>query len=79
MSEEFRAYWFSFRATGVEQIDEILRLVARAGKAFHGTELWADEQDFLDGRSYIDMIQEAADLAAGALGPDDSGFDEPVE
>ena len=61
---DFRAYYYSFRATGCQEVDEILRLVAAAGKGFHHTESWNDN-DY--GPSYIERIQEAANKAAAAF------------
>lgn len=59
------AYYFGFRATGVQEIDRILAAIARAGKAYHSTESW-DEGDWddPDGPSFIDTIQSAANSAA---------------
>lgn len=60
------AYYYGFAPTGVREIDEILSAVACAGKAYHHTDSWGDE----DGSepSYIQLIQEAADRAAAKMG-----------
>lgn len=66
-NEELRmnAYYYSFRRTGVIEIDRILSAVASAGKGYHHTESWAYVGS--DGEpSYIDLIQGAADKAAKA-------------
>ena len=60
------AYYYSFDLTGCDPVDGILRQVAAAGKAYHNTDCWADEQpDYMeDKRSYVDRIQDAANEAA---------------
>ena len=63
----YSAYWFSLDKTGVSEIDEILRLIAEAGKAYHSTEFWNDAYDESDEPSYIERIQEAANKAAAVL------------
>lgn len=40
--KSFDAYYYSFDATGCEAIDRILEAVARAGKAYHHTEMWSE-------------------------------------
>jgi len=57
------AYYYSFAPTGNPDIDLILAAVAAAGKGYHNTEDWEDER-YCGGPSYIDLIQEAARLAA---------------
>lgn len=62
------AYYYSFEKTGCGQIDEILSAVAKAGKAFHHTQYWGDEHEFNEGeKSFIDLIQEAANKAEGEI------------
>ena len=68
---KMRAYYYGFSETGVRVIDEILSAIAWAGKGFHHTESWADNEcDNLglsfdtSGMSYIEVIQRAAELAA---------------
>lgn len=56
-----RAYYYAFASTGDPKIDLILAAVAAAGKGYHNTEFWSDDDD---GPSYIDLIQEAANRAA---------------
>lgn len=66
MSEELRmnAYYYCFNKTGDVDIDKILSAVASAGKGCHHTDGWNDKVDWLSGKSYIDLIQEAANNAA---------------
>jgi hypothetical protein len=61
MSEKLRmdAYYYSFKETGVIEIDKILSAVAVAGKGYHNTEDWDDET--------IALIQDAANDAAVKL------------
>lgn len=61
------AYFYSFDATGVEGVDKILRAVASAGASFHHTEDWTDKIEWLEGKSYIDLIQEAANELAASI------------
>ena len=61
---EFRAYYYGFDATGNEDIDKILAMVARAGKMFHSTEFWNDEEEWIGEESVADAIQNAANQAA---------------
>lgn len=56
------AYWFSFYATGVQEIDEILSAVATAGKGYHHTEDW--NEPHRDGVTEAQRIQAAANKAA---------------
>lgn len=62
--ENLSAYYFSFETTGNTEIDRILGAVAWAGKAYHHTEDW-DNDDL--GLSCVDNIQNAANLAAATL------------
>ena len=68
-----RACYYGFKPTGVDEIDDILACVAAAGKGYHCTSDWAEEpageEMWGEGKSYIDLIQEAADRAAGVLMP----------
>ena len=65
------AYYYGFEPTGVAVIDRILSAVACAGKSFHHTEEWENEDlfapDHLRGKSCREWIQSAADDAARAL------------
>ncbi len=63
---QLSAYYYSFHATNVLAIDEILSAVARAGKGHHHIKYWADPCGD-DKPSYIEKIQQAADEAAQAL------------
>lgn len=61
------AYYFSFDSTGSPIIDAILSAVAYAGKSYHHTESWARGSRWDEGRSYVDVIQAAANEAANKL------------
>ena len=70
------AYYFGFVFTGVDAIDDILSAVACAGKAYHHTGDWSDQQERASytcraHESFVDAIQRAADIAAHQLGPHD--------
>lgn len=64
------AYYYGFEPTGVREIDVILSAVANAGKGYHHTRGWTDEdmgdQPPFRGKSYVDWIQNAANDAAAA-------------
>ena len=60
----FDAYYYSFDPTGVEEIDDILHAVATAGKMFHHTDEWSEPCKYIEGKSPVDLIQEAANKAA---------------
>lgn len=56
-----RAYYYSFQPTGCNAVDGILAAVAAAGKAYHHTESWLED----DGRGApMDWIQDMANKAA---------------
>ena len=61
------AYYFCFEPTGDEAIDLILGAICAAGKGYHHTESWDDDDAYRDDVSYIELIQalayEAADKA----------------
>ena len=63
--QRFDAYYYSFGPTGVPEVDAILSAVAWAGKMYHDTDAWEDE----DGGepSEADRIQTAADACAEAM------------
>jgi len=61
------AYYYTFVPTGDEDVDNLLAAIAAAGKAFHSTSDWTDECEWLDGKSYIDLIQERARVIADKL------------
>ena len=71
---QFRAYYYEFTATGVLEVDQILMAVARAGKAFHHTEYWGDND--YDGKSPVQKIQEAANQCAELVRARSETFDE---
>ena len=59
---KMNAYYYSFRPTGVYEIDKILSEIVSAGKAYHSTEDWNnDDGPWL---SPVEKIQAAADNAA---------------
>jgi len=58
------SYWFDFEPTGDENVDLILGAVALAGKYAHSTKWW-NEDDDPRGYSLADLIQAAANHAAG--------------
>jgi hypothetical protein len=65
------AYYYSFERTGEPAIDAILSALAYAGKGWHSTEYWADEDSWGYG-PFIQMtpeetIQAAAQEAANEL------------
>lgn len=62
----FDAYYYSFDPTGVDTIDGILSAVAWAGKCYHHTEEWGD-----DDPSEVQRIQAAANEAAAIHGAAD--------
>ena len=63
------AYYYEFDRTGVREIDMILSAVARAGKCFHSTQYWSDNDPPVQlspfaGDCPIEWIQNAANDAA---------------
>jgi hypothetical protein len=65
------AYYYSFHATGVKEIDLILCAIATSGKAYHTTSEWQDTPYFeypnCKGRSPNDWMQNAANSAAECI------------
>lgn len=63
------AYYYGFSATGVPAIDLILSAVACAGKAYHHTDSWREECEWVPhtGNSPVEWIQNAANAAAESL------------
>lgn len=69
------AYYYSFDATGEIAVDRVLSAVACAGKAFHNTAPWADEEiesptryaEHLRGATCNEWIQNAAADAAAEM------------
>lgn len=59
------AYFYDFDPTGCDPVDAILEAVARAGKQYHHTQDWGDEDGSED--SCIAHIQDAAEIAATVL------------
>lgn len=60
-SGNLNAYYYGFAPTGDADIDLILAAVASAGKGYHHTQDWRDDNY---GPSCAEKIQEAADRAA---------------
>jgi hypothetical protein len=58
------AYYYSFSPTGAIAVDKVLEAVATAGRRYHHTEHWLDEDD---GPSECDRIQAAAMAAAAEI------------
>lgn len=71
MSDKLRmdAYYYGFTPTGVPEIDMILSAVACAGKAYHHTRNWSEENEWPphEGKTPIEWIQNAANKAAGSI------------
>ncbi len=65
--EKFQAYWYEFEATGITAVDAILDAVARAGKAYHNTEMWGDSDYQHDGETFADVIQRHANNGAAEV------------
>ncbi|HBO4748900.1 TPA: hypothetical protein L4V19_002006 [Pseudomonas aeruginosa] len=59
------AYYYGFDPTGCDLVDSVLEQVARAGKAFHSTDYWNEED--LDGLSPVDKMQAAANASAKTI------------
>lgn len=64
MTESFNAYYYSLKATGCGAVDAILKAVAWAGKGYHNTEDWSSTEYSPDGKSCVEVIQDAAGEAA---------------
>ncbi len=70
--DELRAYYYSFAPTGQREVDLILHAVARAGKAFHHTSQWTEDEmaefyEHCEGNTCVEWIQNAANKAAAEL------------
>ena len=65
-SQCYNGYYYSFEATGVKEIDEILLTLAKAGKAYHHTEDW-NEPLYGSLLSPVDLIQQAVNSAAKTM------------
>lgn len=64
------AYHYGFSPTGVPEIDLILSAVACAGKSYHYTMYWTEENNvypYHTGNSPVEWIQNAANAAAKAM------------
>lgn len=67
------SYYFSFKETGVRDIDRLLYTIAQAGKCFHCTSQWTEETSWkpldtdLIGDNPIEWIQNAANDLAKTL------------
>lgn len=65
------AYYYAFSPTGVEMVDRILSAVACAGKAYHGTDCWADNCEPYEaahrGECPVEWIYYAAEDLAKAI------------
>src|SRR5690554_5277463 len=56
------AYFFGFDSTTSDAVNDVLAAVAFAGKAFHSTEQWGDD-DYMP-FTMVDLIQATANEAA---------------
>ena len=65
------AYYYGFNKTNVDCIDELLSCVACAGKAFHNTSEWLEEDspygEHTVGKTPIEWIQNSAIKAANEI------------
>ena len=59
------AYYYGFDETGCPEVDAILSAVAWAGKCYHHTESWADDEP--GEPSEVERIQAAADRCAAVM------------
>ena len=59
------SYHFSFSPTGNPWVDNILSMIAVAGKGYHNTEGWTESND--GEPSFIELIEGAAYLAANHI------------
>lgn len=59
--------YLHFECTENDKIDAIVRILNRAGDAFHHTESWHDEMDYMGGKTYHELIQEALNNAAAPI------------
>lgn len=69
---KLNAYYYSFAPTGQRVVDLILHAVARAGKAFHHTSQWTEDEmaefyEHCEGDTCVEWIQNAANKAAAEL------------
>lgn len=69
---KLNAYYYSFAPTGQREVDLILHAVARAGKAFHHTSQWTEDEmaefyEHCEGNTCVEWIQNAANKAAAEL------------
>ncbi|HEK0054231.1 TPA: hypothetical protein SMO30_004773 [Pseudomonas aeruginosa] len=65
LTRDLDAYYYGFDPTGCDLVDSVLEQVARAGKAFHSTDDWNEED--LDGLSPVDKMQAAANASAKTI------------
>lgn len=57
-------YYYSFGGTGEPLIDDVLEQVRSAGKCYHHTDGWNEPMEWADGKSCVDLIEEAAQKSA---------------
>lgn len=70
---QFDGYYIHFDTTGVDVVDEVLRAVAFAGKAYHDIEGWSSGTKWL-GKTCAEWIQDAARNAADAMRRSDAAL-----
>lgn len=63
--DRMSAYFFGFDSTTSDAINDVLAAVAFAGKAFHSTEQWGDD-DYMP-FTMVDLIQATANEAADRI------------
>jgi hypothetical protein len=59
--------YLSFTRTGNALVDDILSAIENAGDSFHHTSDWQDKNDWLDGKSCIELIEEKIEIARQQL------------
>lgn len=67
-----RAYFHTFEPTGCDAVDAILEAIAIAGKAYHNTMEWSEE-DLGAPNGYWALIQQRANEAARGVKEVDRG------
>lgn len=68
MNQFFQSTYFSFKATGIMQVDAILRLLAETSKKYHNTSDWdCRDLEYDKQKTPILKIQEAANEIARVM------------
>jgi len=58
--------YLNFKRTGVQEIDEIIEQLEYAGDSYHHTSQWDEESFSNPGKTHLELIQEALEMAANA-------------